>query len=87
MAYQLHVLSWRLEILHIQYHDAAQWSTNSETTKPTQAPFDFHFVSSFQKNPRFSTRKIFTSRKILQLLKSTYSDKNLWIFTALFATH
>lgn len=61
-----------LEILH---HDAASWSAwkLSETTKPTQAHFDFYVLPSFQK--WLSTKKIFldTPEKLVE--KSTVAQK------------
>lgn len=45
----------RLEILHIQCHNAAQWSAQKlRTTKPTHAHFDFHFLFlHYKKIPYF----------------------------------
>lgn len=75
MAYQLHMLpcktrssthtmSWCCTVVSLK--------TTSETTKPTQAhwlPFSFIISKNCFQPGRF------TNRKILQLLKWTYSDK------------
>lgn len=64
----------RLEILHIQCHDAAQWSTWKLRVKQLSQP-KHTLTSIFFISKNYFQPERFTTRKILQLLKSTYSDK------------